>query len=246
MIAAAAVLSAASAFAPAATGAQAPQTLSSWLDSRNPSPEFQPILAGDSADGYFVTPLRGRPHLRPIQITPDLFHEQFRVGVDSGFIYPLGAQTADYDAGWWARVYGQTGADLGHPLFRTSVEVGVGLGQSQSSHRDQMYRITSNYAFFTLRGLADFLPESPVDLTLFIGIGGGLEFASGHVIMPSGRVEERRQTNFNPLLEAGGGLAFELTPGFSFVLRVAGTYPLGSKNILFFLQAEIGVEFLFL
>jgi hypothetical protein len=211
----------------------------------SPAPEFRPVLQGEAED-YFVTPLRGRPHLRPIRITDDLFYDRFRIGVDSGLLYPLAARAADFNAGWWARVYGQTGADLGHPLFRTSVEVGLGLGQSQSSHDDQQFRITSNYTFLSVRGVADFLPESPTDLLLYAGLGAGLEFASGHVIQSTGMIEERRRTNFNPLFEFGAGIGFELMPGFCLEGRVTATHPLGSANIMLFLQAELGVEFLFL
>jgi hypothetical protein len=220
-----------------------------WLESGPGASGFVPVLQGDgtqSADEYFVTPLRGRPHLRPIRIATDTFFDRYRVGVDSGLLYPLAALAAEFKAGWWARVYGQTGADLGYSLFRTSLELGLGIGQSQSSHEDQTYRITSNYTFLSLRAVADFLPESPTDLVLFAGLGAGLEFARGHVILPTGTIQQKRRVNFNPLFEAGAGLGLELTPGFCLHGRITGTHPIGSGNILLFLELEIGVEFLFL
>jgi hypothetical protein len=175
----------------------------------------------------------------------DLFEEAFRIGVDSGLLFPLIAREAEFHIGWWARLYGQLQYDAGFDAFRTAVEISLGVGQSQSSRAEQPFRITSSYTFLSVRGLADFLPYETSDLFLFGGLGGGLEFASGHVVHPSGRVEESTKTNFNLLLEAGAGYGIELSDGFYLQARCTLTYPLGSPNITLFILGELGIQFLF-
>jgi len=242
---------------PARAG-EAPGSLSiaSWLDAPASEPlasssslrdrGLVPVGQGDAAArDYFRVPYPGRRYLTPPKIPTDWFEESFRVGVNSGLLYPLLAQTADYHIGWWARLYGQLPADLGYALFRTAVEVSLGVGQSKSSHADQDYRLSSSYTFLSFRGLLDFLPSLPADLFLFGGLGGGLEFARGHVIRTSGRVEETTGTNFNLLLEAGAGYSLEISPGFYLEARGTFLYPVGSPNVTLFTFTEIGVQFLF-
>ncbi|MHC4601387.1 MAG: hypothetical protein ACYS47_20520 [Planctomycetota bacterium] len=207
--------------------------------------ELAPILQEDSASEYFRIPAPGKRYLTPPKVPVDWFYETYRLGVDSGLMFPLIARKADYHIGWWVRVYGQIGADLGLPLFRSAIEISLGVGQSQSSRADQQYRLTSNYTFISVRGIADFMPNATADLFLFGGLGGGLEFASGHVVRTGGIVEDTHKTNFNLLMEAGGGYAFELSPGFYIETRGTITYPVGSPNVTFFILAELGVQFLF-
>jgi hypothetical protein len=183
--------------------------------------------------------------VHPPEVPVDLFEETFRIGVDSGLLFPLIAREAEYHIGWWARIYGQFQADAGLENIRTVIETSLGLGQSQSSRADQPYRITSNYGFLSVRGLADFLPFETSDLFVFGGLGGGIEIASGHVVHPSGRVDESTKTNFNLLMEAGAGWGMELSDGFYIQARCTLTYPVGSPNITLFIFGELGVQFLF-
>jgi hypothetical protein len=231
--------------------AEGPVSVSEWLEAAEAAPalgELRPILQGEgssSADRFFKTPYPGKRYLEPPEVPVDWFVETWRLGVDSGLIFPLGAQKAQFHIGWWARVYGQVDMDAGLKLFRTAVEISFGVGQSQSSRSEQDFRITSNYMFLSVRGVADFLPHATADLFLYAGLGGGLEIASGHFIQSSGSVDETKRTNFNLLMETGGGYAFELSNGFYLQMRGSLTYPVGSPNITLFVQAELGVQFLF-
>jgi hypothetical protein len=223
-------------------------TLTRWIQAVEKDLDWTklvPVLQEDNASEYFRVPSPGKRYLTPPEVPVDWFYETFRIGVDSGLMFPLIARQADYHIGWWVRLYGQIGADLGLPLFRTALEVSLGVGQSQSSRAEQAYRLTSNYTFLSVRGIADFLPNATADLFLFGGLGGGLEFASGHVVRTGGIVEETHKTNFNLLAEVGGGYAFELSPGFYLEGRGTITYPVGSPNVTFFVLAELGVQFLF-
>jgi hypothetical protein len=236
---------------PAWASSQSPISISRWLQGvplETPPGELQPILQQEGSyrgEDYFRTPSQGKRYLEPVEEPVDWFEETFRIGVNSGLIFPLIARQADYHIGWWARAYGQFGWDVGLSLFRTSVEVSLGVGQSLSSRAQQPYRITSNYTFFSARGILDFLPDLPADLFIFAGAGLGFEFASGHVVRASGTVEETKTTNFNLLMESGAGYALELAHGFYLEMRGTITYPLGSPNVTFFVLGELGVQFLF-
>ncbi|MHC4777709.1 MAG: hypothetical protein ACYTFG_03930, partial [Planctomycetota bacterium] len=164
----------------AAEGAMASEgvRLTDWLFSTQEGSSIEKLKAvtQDDAGEYFRVPYPGKRFLTPPEVPVDYFYETFRLGVDSGLIFPLIARKADYHIGWWIRLYTQIGADLGLSLFRSAVEISLGVGQSQSSHAAQAYELTSNYTFLSVRGIADFLPMATADLFLFGGIGAGFEF----------------------------------------------------------------------